>query len=210
MLARHGHSVDQLQRYLKWFRTGHLSSNGRCFDIGRTVRTALLKFERTGEPFCGDTDPQTAGNGSLMRLAAVPLYFASDPEGAIELAGDSSRTTHGAVVAIDACRYFAGLIIAALNGATKEDLLSPLYSPILGLWKTHILCPEIKAIAEGSYKKQNLHSFKELFKFDFYIFRSLKFEAQLKDTFTKSGVDFTTIHTHEGYIKPLMTLFKKR
>jgi uncharacterized protein (DUF58 family) len=38
----------------------------------------------------------------------------------------------------------------------------------------------------------------------------LKFEAQLKDTFTKSGVDFTTIHTHEGYIKPLMTLFKKR
>lgn len=37
-----------------------------------------------------------------------------------------------------------------------------------------------------------------------------KFEAQLRDTFTKSGVDFTTIHTHEGYIKPLMTLFKKR
>jgi hypothetical protein len=38
----------------------------------------------------------------------------------------------------------------------------------------------------------------------------LKFEAQIKDIFTKSGVDFTTIHTHEGYIKPLMTLFKKR
>lgn len=38
----------------------------------------------------------------------------------------------------------------------------------------------------------------------------LKFEAQLKDTFNKSGVDFTTIHTHEGYVKPLMNLFKKR
>ena len=38
----------------------------------------------------------------------------------------------------------------------------------------------------------------------------LKFEAQIKDVFTKSGVDFTTINTHEGYIKPLMTLFKKR
>ena len=38
----------------------------------------------------------------------------------------------------------------------------------------------------------------------------LKFEDQLKDIFTKSGVDSTTIHTHEGYIKPLMTLFKKR
>lgn len=38
----------------------------------------------------------------------------------------------------------------------------------------------------------------------------LKFEAQLKDTFNKSGVDFTTIHTHDGYVKPLMNLFKKR
>lgn len=38
----------------------------------------------------------------------------------------------------------------------------------------------------------------------------LKFEDQLKDIFTKSGVDSTTIHTHKGYIKPLMTLFKKR
>ena len=38
----------------------------------------------------------------------------------------------------------------------------------------------------------------------------LKYEHQLKDIFTKSGVDSATIHTHEGYIKPLMTLFKKR
>jgi len=38
----------------------------------------------------------------------------------------------------------------------------------------------------------------------------LKFEAQLKDTFNKSGVDYTTIYTHEGYVKPLMNLFKKR
>ena len=38
----------------------------------------------------------------------------------------------------------------------------------------------------------------------------LKFEAELKDTFNKSGVDFTTIFTDEGYIKPLMNLFKKR
>lgn len=38
----------------------------------------------------------------------------------------------------------------------------------------------------------------------------LKFEAELKDTFNKSGVDYTTIFTDEGYIKPLMNLFKKR
>lgn len=38
----------------------------------------------------------------------------------------------------------------------------------------------------------------------------LKFESMLKDTFSKSGIDYTNIYTHEGYIKPLMNLFKKR
>ncbi|CAN5573233.1 ADP-ribosylglycohydrolase family protein [soil metagenome] len=145
-------AVDQLQRYVKWFSSGHLSSNGRCFDVGLTVRTALLKFEKTNKPFCGDTDPRTAGNGSLMRLAPVPLYFASDPLLAIKLAADSSRTTHGATIAVDACRYFAGLIIGALKGASKGELLAPLYSPIPGMWEKNKLCPEIKAIANGSYK----------------------------------------------------------
>ena len=37
-----------------------------------------------------------------------------------------------------------------------------------------------------------------------------RFEAELKDLFNKSGVDYTNIYTHEGYIKPLMTLFKNR
>src|SRR5262245_20486181 len=31
---------DQLARYVKWKREGHLSSNGRCFDIGGTVAKA--------------------------------------------------------------------------------------------------------------------------------------------------------------------------
>ena len=61
--------VDQLERYVRWYRLGHLSSTGNCFDIGNTVRAALNRFERTREPYCGSTDPMAAGNGSIMRLA---------------------------------------------------------------------------------------------------------------------------------------------
>ena len=32
--------VDQLRRYCRWYREGHLSSTGRCFDIGNTTRAA--------------------------------------------------------------------------------------------------------------------------------------------------------------------------
>jgi ADP-ribosyl-[dinitrogen reductase] hydrolase len=39
--------VDQLERYVAWWRGGHLSSTGRCFDIGTTVQRALADFQRT-------------------------------------------------------------------------------------------------------------------------------------------------------------------
>lgn len=39
---------------------------------------------------------------------------------------------------------------------------------------------------------------------------ALKRNGMLKETFKRSGVDFTSVGTHESYVKPLMTLFKKR
>ncbi|WP_183576250.1 DUF58 domain-containing protein [Mucilaginibacter sp. X5P1] len=43
-----------------------------------------------------------------------------------------------------------------------------------------------------------------------YKAAALKRNAELDNTFKKSGVDYTSIGTHESYVKPLMTLFKKR
>jgi ADP-ribosyl-[dinitrogen reductase] hydrolase len=143
---------DQMLRYVQWYRQGLWSSTGVCFDIGNTVRTALERFEQTGNPFAGSDDPYTAGNGSLMRLAPVPLFFVDRPEAAIHFAGESSRTTHAALTAVDACRYFAGLLVGALVGELKDTLLSSQYAPIPGYWDDHALSPEILQIAEGSYK----------------------------------------------------------
>ncbi|MCG3166965.1 MAG: hypothetical protein POELPBGB_02748 [Bacteroidia bacterium] len=39
---------------------------------------------------------------------------------------------------------------------------------------------------------------------------ALQFEDNLKKTLNRSGVDFTSVATHESYIKPLVNLFKKR
>src|SRR4051812_46151751 len=108
--------VDQLRRYRRWYREGHWSSTGRCFDIGNATRAALQRFERTGEPFPGDADPHAAGNGPLMKLAPIPMAYASDPVLAIEHAGASARTTHGAPEAGDAARAFAALLVGELRG----------------------------------------------------------------------------------------------
>jgi ADP-ribosylglycohydrolase len=143
--------ADQMGRYLRWYHDGYLSSTGRCFDIGNTVRGALHRYEQSGNPYSGATDRFSAGNGSIMRLAPVVLFYAGEPERAISRAADSSRTTHGAAAAIDACRYLAALLLGALAGEPREQLLQPRYSPVPGLWKQKPLAPEIDEIAAGSF-----------------------------------------------------------
>jgi ADP-ribosyl-[dinitrogen reductase] hydrolase len=147
--------ADQMRRYLNWYREGHLSSTGRCFDIGNTTRDALVRFERTGKPYSGSTDKYSAGNGSIMRLAPVPLFFTGDSERGIVMSGESSRTTHGNILCIDACRYLGALIVGALSGASKEELLSAMYGPVNGYWDRKPLVSEIAEIAMGSFKKRN-------------------------------------------------------
>lgn len=117
-------SQNQVERYLRWWKEGHLSSTGACFDIGNTVATALRTFQRTEDPASGETDQYSAGNGSIMRLAPVPLFY-RDPKEAIEMAGESSRTTHQVAAAMDACRYLSGILHGLVHGADKEELLRP-------------------------------------------------------------------------------------
>ena len=95
---------DQMQRYVRWRDEGYLSATGSCFDIGTTVNDALSRFIANGNSYAGSTDPMSAGNGSLMRLAPVPMFYAFDANEAIYRSAESSRTTHAAEEAIDACR----------------------------------------------------------------------------------------------------------
>src|ERR1700722_16030612 len=57
--------ADQLKRYVRWWQDGHLSSNGRCFDIGIQTREALAAFQRSGSCSPTPVDPEKAGNGSI-------------------------------------------------------------------------------------------------------------------------------------------------
>ncbi len=114
---------DQMNRYCDWVNLGYMSSIGECFDIGGTVSSALEEYQHTGDPFSGSTDPRSAGNGSLMRLAPVVLFYHPDLEAVDRYAAESSRTTHGAQEAIDGCRIFARVLYNALEGRPKEDVL---------------------------------------------------------------------------------------
>jgi ADP-ribosyl-[dinitrogen reductase] hydrolase len=143
---------DQMAHYCRWRDEGYLSSNGRCFDIGTTVADALRRYQATDNPFSGSTDPNTAGNGSLMRLAPVPMAYANDLEKVAHFSGESSRTTHGAREAVDACRLFGTMIAPALRGEPKAAILDG--------GSSLELAPAIRAIAEGSYARKTRQEIK--------------------------------------------------
>jgi len=142
---------DQMEKYVRWWRTGYRSSTGEFVDIGDATSSALARFEDSGNPWSGSTDPYSAGNGSIMRLAPVVLAYASSPSLVMKMSLDSSRTTHGAEEATDACRYLGALISLALSGHPKEVILSKDAAlSAVGL-SSDDLAPNVSEVAGGSF-----------------------------------------------------------
>nr|WP_173275334.1 ADP-ribosylglycohydrolase family protein [Paenibacillus sp. NEAU-GSW1] len=144
--------ADQMKRYAKWRHEGYMSSTGTCFDIGNATAEAISRFQRTGEGYCGSTNPNSAGNGSIMRLCPVPLFYAADPEKAIHFAMLSSKTTHAAEECVDACKLMTAYILAGLYGWSKERILDPF--AFENWFDQNLLTSRIADIMYGSYKKK--------------------------------------------------------
>lgn len=124
LLADHAlDGTDLMGRFVSWHEEGVYSCTGHCFDIGITTRRALAKFRRTGDPFAGSTDPMSAGNGSLMRLAPVAVRHWNNHGLLRDVAARQSRTTHGAREAVDACVAFAQMLADAIAGVPVEEFV---------------------------------------------------------------------------------------
>lgn len=148
LLARDGlDEHDLMTRFVSWMDEGAYSSNGRCFDIGMTVRAALNRFKRTGDPIAGSTDPMSAGNGSLMRLSPIAIRYWDDPVQRADAAARQSRTTHGAPEAVDACVAFADMLSGAIAGKPKSEVLKDQRG---GAWSG-----KIEDIMQGSWRGES-------------------------------------------------------
>ncbi|CAF1121240.1 unnamed protein product [Rotaria sp. Silwood1] len=155
-----------------------MSSTGQCFDIGSATSQSLRKFESRQQSFAikygipaeqldylldsnlltlfdvNCSEDGAAGNGALMRLAPVPLFFYRHPNDAVEFSGISGKITHGDQKAYDACRYYGALIVAALQGEKKEQLLDPnFYFNHKAWFNNKPLNQEVMNVAQGSFKK---------------------------------------------------------
>jgi ADP-ribosyl-[dinitrogen reductase] hydrolase len=148
---------DQASRYVEWWKNGKYSVNGRCFDIGITTRNALSNFLATGDALAsGETSERASGNGSIMRLAPVPIRYAGLYPDRIEklsrLAEESSLPTHASEQCRSACRFLAIVLAALIHGEDRAAILMSGWKPLKILNEIKPLHPLIQTVAEGSYR----------------------------------------------------------
>ena len=145
---------DQLKKYLLWLETGYMSATGRSIGCGKTILRSLTKFKYNDCMECGNSRlKKGAGNGSLMRIAPIALFYSNDLKVALKMAEKSSYTTHGLKICADACRIYVGLIFGTLNSMSKEELLNKQYFEYLcSLDEHYSYDPLIEQIMQGSYK----------------------------------------------------------
>ena len=150
---------DQADRYLKWWRTGAYSVNGRCFDIGNTTITALQRFQDSGDArTSGDPSEHANGNGSIMRLAPVPIRYSYMLPGGIgdlvEWAVESSLPTHASPQCLSACVYLTVVLCGLIDGRPREEVLNPHWEPMRQAREIAPFHREIGEMADGSFRRK--------------------------------------------------------
>ncbi|HEY1504382.1 MAG TPA: ADP-ribosylglycohydrolase family protein [Stellaceae bacterium] len=144
-LFEHG-TLDQydfMTRLRAWLERGENTVHGKCFDIGTTTRAAIESFIHDDDPAAGAVNPESAGNGSLVRLAPLAVFCANDIDQARFLANKQSRATHGTIECLDACELFAAQLVDALSGADKVTATRP---------RVMALSPNVLFINGGEWK----------------------------------------------------------
>ena len=136
---------DFSQRLCRWYKNGENSHNGKCFDIGNATRAALEGSLAQGVDWYGNDHPSTAGNGSIIRLAPTAIFRRHTLSGTWRESAAQSRCTHRAVEAVNGCELLGAQLHLALNGADKEEALSPM---------PRALYPRPLIINAGEYKQK--------------------------------------------------------
>lgn len=132
-----------MDNMIQWYRNGHNSHNGRCFDIGNTTRFAVESYEREGLGWRGNNEPHSAGNAPIIRLAPACIFQRKSFHETYRDAEMQAEATHRAQEAGSTTQLLARQLHCALNGASKEEVLGPHILP---------LSPKPMKINAGLYK----------------------------------------------------------
>jgi ADP-ribosyl-[dinitrogen reductase] hydrolase len=142
---------DMLQLFLLWLDDGYGSPTGDCFDIGNTTREALEYYRETRSttlPKAGEWDQ---GNGSIMRLAPVPVRYRNDLDRVREYSAKASVLTHNHPVCCQACSILGELLYHLIHGMSKSEALG-----FEWIDKNSDFDPKLASIMDGDFRTEEV------------------------------------------------------
>jgi ADP-ribosylglycohydrolase len=148
-------ALDLRYRFQLWLHYGY-NNGGRPYSIGlggniKISMDEFIKFQKS-EVEMGDR--MNNGNGSLMRLAPVPVAYHNDLKTAVKVAQDQSRTTHNGEEAEECCKLMTTIMIRLFyyQGLNPKEVLDN-----VGL-DFETTCESVKCLAKS--QQETLDSFK--------------------------------------------------
>jgi ADP-ribosyl-[dinitrogen reductase] hydrolase len=118
--------LDMMERFDQWIVHGYMTPHGKTFDWGKTTHAAIARYhsgERNPAKW-GIDQPDSNGNGSLMRILPISLYFHSkSEEDVIKKSFEISALTHAHIRSKLCCAYYSLLIKSILQGNALRDAM---------------------------------------------------------------------------------------
>jgi len=120
--------IDMRRRFHLWWFGGYCNAfrkDGHRGSVGLGGNISLSLEEFASNPHLDKTkagDFNTSGNGSVMRNAAIPIFYQHNPEKALEISSLQSQTTHQGIEAAECCRLLTYIVLKAFEKGEKSVL----------------------------------------------------------------------------------------
>eukprot|EP01127_Copromyxa_protea_P024769 TRINITY_DN9938_c0_g1_i3.p1 TRINITY_DN9938_c0_g1~~TRINITY_DN9938_c0_g1_i3.p1 ORF type:complete len:358 (-),score=36.29 TRINITY_DN9938_c0_g1_i3:25-1098(-) len=134
LVCRGWNPLDTRLRFLNWWRLGYCNAFG--FDTERTnkgsvglggnISMSMGEFQNAHNKYTCEGDKMTSGNGSIMRNAAIPLFYFNDKEKALRVARKQSKTTHQGYEARECCRLLTYICMKGIEQGASASKVSVL------------------------------------------------------------------------------------
>jgi len=122
--------IDMRQRFIEWWFKGY--NNGRAndpkdklsFGVGNTTMNSFMIFIKRPQDFVipvFEYSKQNNTNGSIMKIAPVPIAYHDDLDKALEFADKQSRTTHNGYEPSELCKLLTFLIVKFIHMKSPEE-----------------------------------------------------------------------------------------
>jgi ADP-ribosyl-[dinitrogen reductase] hydrolase len=112
---------DIKDKFLDWHLRGDFDSRGKpSHGSGENTRKALDAYHQDRSKVFADPS-KNAGNGCIMRLAPVPIFYHNNLDQAMQAAALQAKTTHHSNTAMEASALLAYIVHRALNYDPTQD-----------------------------------------------------------------------------------------